>query len=182
MNKNIFNKRIAIVGTYCSGKTTLAEIISDKYNLKLSGDAFKLEIDQNFTGKSFNNLNDDEAMLIAVRAFKRRQKFERENTSFISDAGFISELAYYLSSINNEKPIFPSLIKNNLEHSEIYTDVLYLPMEIEFKQDNYRPNNLKLRKNIDDKIKEILNDKKISFTTISGSVSERVEMVEELLN
>ena len=51
-------------------------------------------------------------------------------------------------------------------------------MEIDFKQDNYRPNNLELRRNIDDKIKGILNHKKIPFITISGSDSKRVKMIE----
>jgi len=181
IDQKLESRKIVVLGTYCSGKTTLSEIISKRYNLTLSEDALKLEIDENFVGRNFNNLNNEEAMVISVRAFKRRKKFEMKNTSFVSDAGFISELAYYLSYINNEKNTSPSLVKNSLDYSQIYTEVFYLPMEIEFQQDNYRPNNLELRKNIDNKIREILKEKNINFKTISGNIPERINQIENYL-
>tara|TARA_Y100000310_G_C20645676_1_gene796399 strand:- start:312 stop:875 length:564 start_codon:yes stop_codon:yes gene_type:complete len=177
--------RIAIVGTYCSGKSTLANCISQEYRLPLSGDALEIELGELFPEKRFDELTSQEALLVCARGLRRRQKIESNGGSFISDASTISELAYYLSAretIFNDPLDFPSLVKNYSAHSQIYTHVLYLPLEIEFEQNKHRPNNPELRSAIDRKIPEVIRSREIPFTTISGSLPERMKAVASIFN
>ena len=89
--------RIAIVGTYSVGKTTLAEALSSELGIPVSEDRFKILFAEKYPGKEVGNLSFHQALGLALKNSWELMAFERNKDSFVSDSGSLSELAHYVA-------------------------------------------------------------------------------------
>lgn len=63
-----------------------------------------------------------------------------------------------------------------------YDHLFYVPLEFELHDDGFRPMKKSYQEKIDQDIKVILTYLNIEYTTISGTVEERIEQIKDRIN
>ena len=156
--------KIAIIGSQCTGKTTLLNKIKET---KILSDKFV------YLNKVVRSLVKEQN--IKINADGAHQKNVRIFNNMVTDRSCIDALAYTLYNKNLFTPqqleVFEDLFFNTFA---LYDKIFYLPIEIELKSDGFRSLDPIFRKEIDKLFLYILEKYQIKFVTLRGSIEERL--------
>jgi nicotinamide riboside kinase len=171
--------RIAIVGSFSTGKTTLAEAVAEPLGLPLLPEAAR-----EVAGLGFK-LDKDATPEVETLIFLKHYYNELTHPNFVADRSLIDVLAYAGWVLDNqpwrkEMALFEECRK--LAHHHLrsqYTHVFYLPIEFPIVPDDLRPNDPEFQREIDRRIVEVLETYDVAYETLSGDVPTRVKALLE---
>lgn len=172
-------RRIAIVGSFSTGKTTLAEAVAPKLGVPLLP-----EVAREIAALGFK-LDKDATVETETLIFLRQYHNEMTHPSFVGDRSLIDVLAYAGWVLENqERRKEFALWDSCLEIAEHqlrsnYTDVFYLPIEFGIVLDGLRPDDPEFQRDIDHRIRGLLDSHDIRYETLTGTVEERTDALLE---
>lgn len=176
------NHRIAIVGSFSTGKTTLAEAVAPKLGLPLLP-----EVAREIAAQGFK-LDKDATVETETLIFLRQYYNEMTHPEFVGDRSLIDVLAYAGWVLENQEPRKEfALWDSCLEIAEHqlrsqYTKVFYLPIEFGIVEDGLRPNDPAFQEEIDRRMLSLLDTHDIRHQTLRGTVEERVDALLDALD
>lgn len=173
--------RIAIVGSFSTGKTTLAEDLARRLDLPLLP-----EVAREVAALGFK-LDKDATPETETLIFLRQYNNELSIPEFVGDRSLIDVMAYAGWVLDNQprrKELLlwdecVRLAERRLRTS--YSHVFYLPIEFPIVLDGLRPDDPAFQKEIDERILGLLSAHDIEYETVTGSVEERLATIEKLL-
>lgn len=168
-------KRVAIVGSFSTGKTTLAEAASEKLGLPLLPEVAREVAAQGF------KLDKDATVETETLIFLRQYFNEMVHPEFIGDRSLLDVMAYAGWVLDNQErrkefalwDTCLDIAEHNLRSQ--YTDVFYLPIEFDIVPDGLRPMDPEFQSDIDRRILGLLDRHAIQFHTLRGGVRARLD-------
>ena len=175
-------RKIAIVGSFSTGKTTTAEILARRLDLPLLPEVAREVVELGF------KLDKDASPETETLIFMRQYNNEISTESFVGDRSMIDVMAYagwVLDNRERTKEFYlwdecVRLAERTLRTA--YSHVFYLPIEFPIVLDGLRPDDPEFQKDIDGRILRLLRTHDIEYETVTGSVEERIEKIEKVLN
>jgi len=200
--------RLAISGTYSTGKSTTTEALSIATGLPRTHAKTSRELLIDLVpGKTVMELSAMELVKLGLRRFEERVHNESGPGPFISDGGVFHEWVYFEArmrvGINPGSPWWVSAIKTvagvPVKHFyQRYTDTLgaitrarakriydayvHLPVEFDMHPDGHRPVSEKFRRLSDDLLIEALEDIGLPYHIVGGPIPERLEKIIDLFD
>src|SRR5688572_24845421 len=175
------DRRIAIVGSFSTGKTTLAEALAERLDLPLLPEVAREVVELGF------KLDKDASPETETLIFMRQYNNEISTEEFVGDRSMIDVMAYAGWVLDNRartKEFYlwdecVRLAERTLRTA--YSHVFYLPIEFPIVLDGLRPDDPEFQKDIDHRILGLLRSHDIEYETVTGSVEERIEKIEKVL-
>ena len=171
--------RIILTGSQGTGKTTILN------HYKEQGMNVITEIVRNLakTGVKINEMGDEEGQNII---FSEYERLLNDKNEYMSDRGLTDVAAYTLYHVNQKKisvDVIQDELKRIREFFEKNPDVIvcYFPIEFLVVDDGVRSTDEHFRDIIDRNIKFILDGLNIPYTTITGTVEERIKQIDNIL-
>ena len=171
--------RIAIVGAFSTGKTTLAEAVAEPLDLPLLPEAAREVASLGF------KLDKDATPEVETLIFLKHYYNEMVHSDFVADRSLIDVLAYAGWVLDNqewrkETALFEECKKLAQYHLRSqYTHVFYLPIEFPIVPDDLRPDDPEFQREIDDRILGLLDTYDVKFETLNGDIPTRVSALLE---
>lgn len=170
--------RIAIVGSFSTGKTTLAELLARKLELPLLPETAREVVELGF--KLDKDATPETETLIFLKQYNNELSFPE----FVGDRSLIDVMAYAGWVLDNrphskEMALWDECVKlaeRRLRSN--YTHAFYLPIEFPIVLDGLRPDDLAFQHDIDDRVLSLLRAYEIDPITLKGSIEERMEQIE----
>ncbi len=166
-------RRIAIVGSFSTGKTTLAEAVSEPLDLPLLPEAAREVVKLGF------KLDKDATPETETLIFLKQYYNELAHPEFVGDRSLIDVMAYAAWVLENrewhkEMALWEEC-KKIAEHRlrSQYSHVFYLPVEFPIVLDGLRPDDPEFQNDIDGRVLDILKTHDIAYETLTGSVEDR---------
>jgi nicotinamide riboside kinase len=199
--------RLAISGTYSTGKSTTTEALSIATGIPRTHAMTSREILMEMVpGKTVMELNAMELVLLAMRRFEERVHNEGVGVdSFISDGGCVHEWVYFEArmrvGINPGNAWWLGALKTlaglPVKHFyQRYTDTLglvtkararrtydayvHLPVEFDMDPDGHRPVSEKFRRLSDQLLVEALDEIGLPYHVVGGTIPERLEKIVDI--
>ena len=198
------NLRIAVSGTYSTGKTTTAEALSILTGIpRVYARTARMLMPVYFPNKTLEQCSPFELMELELRKFNERIIHEcKIDGGFITDGSSIHEYVYALARIKFGmnpsanlversikklimlpfKPVFKginecfgSIVKSHAK--DTYDSFIHLPIEFPIVKDGHRPFNEKFRKICDECILSTIEELGINYYVVTGSIEERLEKI-----
>jgi deoxyadenosine/deoxycytidine kinase len=167
--------RIAIVGAFSTGKTTLAEAVAQPMGLPLLPEAAREVAALGF------KLDKDATPEVETLIFLKHYYNELVHPDFVADRSLIDVMAYAGWVLDNqewrrETALFEECKKLAQYHLRSqYTHVFYLPIEFPIVPDELRPDDPDFQREIDERIVGLLEGYDVAYETLSGDVPTRVK-------
>jgi deoxyadenosine/deoxycytidine kinase len=167
--------RIAIVGAFSTGKTTLAEAVAQPMGLPLLPEAAREVAALGF------KLDKDATPEVETLIFLKHYYNELVHPDFVADRSLIDVMAYAGWVLDNqewrkEAALFEECKKLAQYHLRSqYTHVFYLPIEFPIVPDELRPDDPDFQREIDERIVGLLEGYDVAYETLSGDVPTRVK-------
>lgn len=200
--------RLAISGTYSTGKSTTTEALSIATGLPRTHAKTSRELLIDLVpGKTVMELSAMELVKLGLRRFEERVHNESGPGPFISDGGVFHEWVYFEArmrvGINPGSPWWVSAIKTvaglPVKHfyqrytdtlgaitraraTRIYDAYVHLPVEFDMHPDGHRPVSEKFRRLSDDLLIEALEDIGLPYHVVGGPIPERLEKIIDLFD
>jgi hypothetical protein len=185
--------KVAISGTYSTGKTTTALALSYLTGIPNTHAKTMREIlPSALPGKKLEEVSMPELVQLGIRRLINRCVAEDKFDEFISDGSSLHEWAYGLArteiglhpgknELSDPKTmkIFKEVMQNfgavAKDHALSNYDVfVHLPIEFPLKMDGHRPVSEEFRRQASDTLLEALESLKIPYIIVGGSVEERL--------
>lgn len=171
------NRRIAIVGSFSTGKTTLAEALSRRLGLPLLPETAREVIELGF------KLDKDATPVTEALIFLKQFNNELSTEQFVGDRSMIDVMAYAGWVLDNqprckETALWDECVK--LAERRLrgnYSHVFYLPIEFAIVLDGLRPDDPAFQAEIDERMVRLLRSHDIDYVTLKGSVQERLDQI-----
>ena len=200
--------RLAVSGSYSSGKTTTAEALSVATGLPRTDALTAREIVvEMLPQKHFQELSASELLILGLRRFEERVQGEaQQRGSYISDGSVLHEWVYgearMLVGINPGAPLLHRAAKRvvgipakpfvrqyinaygavaKARARRAYDVFVHLPVEFAMRADGHRPVSERYREVADQLLVEVLGELEIPYHVVGGSVRERVQQIVDLL-
>jgi deoxyadenosine/deoxycytidine kinase len=175
------DRRIAIVGSFSTGKTTTAEILAQRLDLPLLPEVAREVVELGF------KLDKDASPETETLIFMRQYNNEISTEEFVGDRSMIDVMAYagwVLDNRERTKEFYlwdecVRLAERTLRTA--YSHVFYLPIEFPIVLDGLRPDDPEFQSDIDGRILSLLRSHDIEYETVTGGIEERVEKIEKVL-
>ena len=201
--------KIAISGTYSTGKTTLSIALALLTGIPATRARTMREIlPATFPDYSLEQCGPSQLMELGMRRFTERIQAELIlNNSFISDGCPLQEWLYGSTRlitglnpsespkkvkewINNHRDqwnVFRQAINAFGKVTKDYTKrnydaIIHLPVEFPFVPEGHRPTSEHFRNESDKRLREVYKELKICPLEVYGSLSKRLKMIVEYLN
>jgi nicotinamide riboside kinase len=197
---------LAISGTYSSGKSTTTEALSVATGIPRTHAMTSREILKDLIpGKQVQELSAVELLTLGLRRLEERIHNEALPGSFVSDGSVIHEWIYGEArmrvGINPGANVFRKILTETAglpvkrfyrqymnaygqitkaRAKRIYDAYVHLPVEFEMKADGHRPVSERFRRMSDELLIETLEEMKIPYHVVRGSVEERVEQIVDI--
>lgn len=176
------DRRIALIGSFSTGKTTLGELLSQHLNLPLLPETAREVVELGF------KLDKDATPETETLIFLKQYNNELSTEEFVGDRSLIDVMAYAGWVLDNqprtkETTLWDECLK--LAERRLrgnYSHVFYLPIEFPIVLDGLRPDDPAFQAEIDERLLRILRAHDIRYTTVKGSVEERMEQIEQHLS
>ncbi len=173
-------KKIAISGTSCSGKTTLVTALEDMYSTN-SHVVFVEEVARQYflnnpmsEEERFNPSTQERILDQIVVAEK-----QASNSLFdlvICDNSIVATAAF-TAAIHGQE-LAERMLQNNREWIETYNFMYVLdPSDVKFQNDDIRKESVSFRNEVYSQFLRLLHDFKIKHKIISGSVEQRLKII-----
>ncbi len=206
---NIDRLRLAVSGTYSSGKTTTSEALSVATGLPRTDALTAREIVVDLIpGKRFADLDAGDLLALGLRRLEERIQGEAQQPgSFISDGSVLHEWIYgearMVLGINPGAPLVHRAVKRvvgmpmkpfmqrylhaygvvaKARSLRQYDAFVHLPVEFEMAADGHRPVSEKYRTVADRMLIDTVQELGIPLHIVRGTVGERVERIVELFD
>lgn len=174
-------RRIAIVGSFSTGKTTLGDALARRLDLPLLP-----EVAREIAALGFK-LDKDATPETEALIFLRQYNNEVSTREFVGDRSLLDVMAYAGWVLDNqewrkEMALWEEclrLAERSLRTN--YSNVYYLPIEFPIVLDGLRPDDPAFQKEIDERIVGLLHAHGINYETLSGSVEERLAQIDRSL-
>jgi nicotinamide riboside kinase len=171
--------RIAIVGSFSTGKTTLAEAVAEPLDLPLLPEAAREVAALGF------KLDKDATPEVETLIFLKHYYNELIHPDFVADRSIVDVMAYAGWVLDNqewrkETALFDEcrkIAEFNLRRQ--YTHVFYLPIEFPIVVDDLRPDDPVFQQDIDRRIVELLETNDVAYETLTGDVPTRLKALME---
>jgi predicted ATPase len=174
-------RRIVIVGSFSTGKTTLADELSARQDLPLLP-----EVAREVAGMGFR-LDKDALPETEALIFLKQYNNELSTREFVGDRSLIDVMAYAGWVLDNqprrkEMALWDECVRM-AERSlrSAYSHVYYLPIEFPIVLDGLRPDDPQFQEDIDHRIVALLEAHGMSYVTLTGSVQARLRELESHL-
>ncbi|MBF6212648.1 AAA family ATPase [Nocardia puris] len=200
--------KLAISGTFSSGKSTTTEALSIATGLPRTHAKTSRQLLVDLVpGKTVMELNAMELVKLGLRRFEERVHNESGPGPFISDGGVFHEWVYFEArmrvGINPGATWWFQWIKKAVgfpvkRFYQRYTDTLgditrarakriydayvHLPVEFDMEPDGHRPVSEPFRRLSDDLLIAALEDLEIPYRVVGGTIAERVTTIIELFD
>jgi hypothetical protein len=201
--------RLAVSGTYSSGKTTTTEALSIAAGIARTDALTAREILVDLIpGKQFQQLNASELLMLGLRRLEERIHTEAQQTgSFVSDGSVLHEWIYgevrMRIGINPGASLGHRAVKRvagipvkpfmqrymdayggvvKARAKRLYDVFVHLPIEFQMQADGHRPVSEKYRQLSSDLLIETLEELEIPYHIVGGTVPERVERIVDLFS
>jgi nicotinamide riboside kinase len=201
--------RLAVSGSYSSGKTTTAEALSVATGMPRTDALTAREIVVSLLPRRrFQELSASELLMLGLRRFEERVQGEAQQTgSYISDGSVLHEWVYGEARMRvginpgapllhraakrivglPAKPFFQQYINaygavTKDRAKRTYDVFVHLPIEFEMRRDGHRPVSETYRRVCDQMLVDVLDELDIPYHVVGGSVRERVQRIIELLD
>lgn len=169
--------RIAIVGSFSTGKTTLAEKLAPTLGLPLLPEVAREVVELGF------KLDKDATAETETLIFLKQYNNELAYGEFVGDRSLIDVLVYAGWVLDNRPPTkemalwaeCKKIAERNLRGN--YSHVFYLPIEFPIVLDGLRPDDPSFQKDIDERMVSLCKSHDIDYVTLTGSVEERIKQV-----
>lgn len=199
--------RLAVSGTYSSGKTTTTEALSIAAGIPRTDALTAREIVVDLIpGKSFQQLNASELLMLGLRRLEERIHTEAAQPgSFVSDGSVLHEWIYgevrMRIGINPGAPLLQRAVKRvvgipskpfmqrymdaygvvvKARAKRLYDHFVHLPIEFGMDADGHRPVSEKYRVLSDELLIETLEELQMPYHVVGGTVPERVARILDL--
>jgi nicotinamide riboside kinase len=196
--------RLAVSGTYSTGKTTTTEALSVATGIPRTHAMTAREILSDLVpGKQLEELSASELTALGLRRLEERIQHEAQQPgSFVADGSVIHEWIYGVArmqiGINPGAGLMVKTIKSvaGLPYKSFYKQYMdaygavtkarakrtydayvHLPVEFPLRADGHRPVSEKFRHLSDALLIETLDDLQIPYHVIGGSIRERLERI-----
>ena len=193
--------RIAISGTYCTGKTTTALALSLASGIPLTHARTMRELlPETFPGKTLRQCRFHELMVLGMKRFEERITAEAAlNGHFVADGCSLQEWLYgstrlitgadpaenpWLMQVKKMlHPIEWKLFRYQIRSFEAvvkayakthYDRFFHLPLEFAFVADGHRPTSERFRNASEERLLQAYADTGITATVVGGTLEERV--------
>ncbi|MGZ4139853.1 MAG: AAA family ATPase [Actinomycetota bacterium] len=169
--------RIAIVGSFSTGKTTLAEAVAEPLDLPLLPEVAREVVSLGF------KLDKDATPEVETLIFLRQLYSEMIHDHFVGDRSLIDVMAYAGWVLDNQErrkefALWDACVKvAEYQLRSQYTHVFYLPIEFPIVPDGLRPLDPDFQKEIDERMVRLLHLHDVRFEPLTGSVDERIEQL-----
>jgi len=177
--------KISIIGTHSSGKTTLAEAISEEFDIEYKrGDKTKDIFSKLGFNKEINELNNEEQWVLQQNILESLDSLQSQDSSYVTDGSSLTCIPYGLLFSNGglkDQKGFTEFVKKARESARQTDLFIYLPPEIGLEDDGFRPKDNKVRMDIDNFIYGLLKEGDYNFKTVTGTVEQRLNTVAKLL-
>jgi nicotinamide riboside kinase len=174
--------KIAFVGSFSTGKTTLANLFAREWDYPLlpevAREVVKLgfPLDQSATAET--------ETLIFLKQWRAEVTHER----FVADRSIYDVLAYadwvmeHQDADRKENHLwYESRELAVMDLRARYDHVFYLPVEFPIVLDGLRPDDTAFQADIDRRITDLLKSEDVSFHTLTGPVDARQEQVRQVV-
>lgn len=174
-------RRIAILGSFSTGKTTLAEAAAEPLGLPLLP-----EVAREVAAEGFQ-LDKNATPEVETLIFLRQYRNEMQHPEFLSDRSLLDVIAYAGWVLDNQQRRREfALWETCLEIAEHrlrtqYSQIVYLPIEFGIVSDGLRPMDPEFQLDIDSRIKALLERYSLPHETLTGSVEARVAALTDLV-
>jgi nicotinamide riboside kinase len=168
-------RRIAIVGSFSTGKTTLAEVAAAKLDLPLLPEVAREIVDLGF------KLDKDATVETETLIFMRQYYNEMVHAEFVGDRSLIDVMAYAGWVLDNQErrkefALWDTCLDIAQHHLRSqYTHVFYLPIEFGIVPDGLRPMDPDFQADIDKRLLKLLDVNAIRYKTLTGGVEQRLD-------
>lgn len=193
--------RIAISGTYCTGKTTTALALSLASGIPLTHARTMRELlPETFPGKTLRQCRFHELMVLGMKRFEERITAEAAlDGHFVADGCSLQEWLYgstrlitgadpaespWLMQLKKMlHPIAWKLFRYQIRSFEAvvkayakthYDRFFHLPLEFAFVADGHRPTSERFREASEERLLQAYADTDITATVVGGTLEERV--------
>ncbi|GAA3837882.1 AAA family ATPase [Saccharothrix violaceirubra] len=200
--------RLAISGTYSTGKSTTTEALSVATGIPRTHAKTSREILMDIVpGKQVQELSAMELVKLGLRRFEERVQNESVDGSFISDGSVVHEWVYGEArmrvGINPGASLPLRLVKTVVgapvrrfyqQYMDVYGQLtkdrakrlydayVHLPVEFDMESDGHRPVSEKFRRLSDDLLLASLEEMGLPYHVVGGSVAERLEKIVALFD
>lgn len=195
--------KLAISGTYSTGKSTTTEALSIATGIPRTHAKTSREILIDLIpGKTVMDLNAMELIKLGLRRFEERVHNESGAGPFISDGGVFHEWVYFEArmrvGINPGAPKWFQAVKKvtgvpvkhfyqrytdtlgevtRMRAKRIYDAYVHLPVEFDMHADGHRPVSEPFRRLSDELLLETLAKLDIPYHVVGGPIPERVDRI-----
>lgn len=170
-------RRVAVVGSFSTGKTTLAEAAAPKLGLPLLP-----EVAREVASLGFK-LDKDATVETETLIFLRQYHNEMTHPEFIGDRSLIDSMAYASWVLEHqdrrkEFALWDACLEIGRHHLRAhYSHVFYLPIEFDIVPDGLRPLDPDFQQDIDRRVQQLLHSHDIPYRELTGSVEQRLDEV-----
>jgi adenylate kinase family enzyme len=175
-------RRIAIVGSFSTGKTTVAEVLARRLNVPLLPEVAREIVELGF------KLDKDATPETETLIFMRQYNNELSIDEFVGDRSLIDVMAYAGWVLDNQPRRKEFALWEECERlaerrlRTNYSHVFYLPIEFPIVLDGLRPDDPEFQSEIDERILRLLRTHGVRYETITGGVGERLDQIEAHLS
>ncbi|HET9443748.1 MAG TPA: ATP-binding protein [Acidimicrobiales bacterium] len=173
--------KVAFVGSFSTGKTTMANLMAREWDLPLLPEAAR-EVAQLGFPLDTTATAETETLI-----FLKTMRAEMTHSAFVADRSMFDVLCYADWVMEHERE--PRKEDHLwLEAREIatldlrarYDFVFYLPIEFPIVLDGLRPDDAAFQADIDHRMVTLLRDHDIEFHTLTGTVDDRRRLADKL--
>lgn len=167
-------RRIAIVGSFSTGKTTLANVAAQALDLPLLPEVAREVVELGF--KLDKDATPETETLIFLRQFRN----EMTHPEFVGDRSLVDVMAYASWVLEHqertkETALWDACLDIAGHHLRSqYSHVFYLPIEFDIVPDGLRPLDPEFQADIDQRMLGLLELHDIRHLELRGSVEERL--------
>ena len=173
----MIQKKIALIGTSCVGKTSVANQIKKTLGEDKILNEGAREYFERF--KPTNRFTLDHQQKIQDFVIDK-EKRHSNNDILICDRSIICPIIY--TRTNGDVTGSEFLYKRVIDWIPTYTNLLLLdPYEVPYKKDSVRNEQNSFRMKVHDEYIAFLQEKDIQYTLIKGSLAERIKKVRDLI-
>ncbi|MBD9734234.1 ATP-binding protein [Streptomyces sp. H28] len=200
--------KLAISGTYSTGKSTTTEALSIATGIPRTHAKTSRELLVDLVpGKTVMELNAMELVKLGLRRFEERVHNESSGDAFISDGGVFHEWVYFEARMRvginpgadwwfkGIKKVMGLPVKHFYQRytdtlgditraraKRIYDAYVHLPVEFDMEPDGHRPVSEKFRRLSDDLLIEALDRMDIPYRVVGGPIPDRIEKIVKLFD
>ncbi len=174
--------KIAFVGSFSTGKTTLAELFAKEWDLTLLPEVAREVVELGFP------LDQHATAETETLIFLKQWYAEETHSRFVADRSLFDVLAYadwvmeHQEAERKEDHLWrQSRLIATFDLRARYDQVFYLPVEFPIVLDGLRPDDTGFQADIDGRIVDLLTANHVGYETLRGSVAERQARVREVV-